>query len=298
MGHKYKAILIIANNLKVREFIMACLCGEARDILWASCLSDGINLLNQYYFDAIFFMLPPVDVKNALDELMIRSQMSPVIAINEIRDNVLAAEVLHCGAQDFLVKGQFDSYLLLQSLHFSVERQKVLKKIHVASEFDELTGLYNRRGLLTLASYQLRIAERTQKDMMLVFADIDNMKWINDTFGHQIGDEAIIRVAEVLRSTFRSADIVSRFGGDEFVVVAFDFDADFSGSVLKRLEKRLEEDEKWPTISLSTGFAIFDPDNPSSIEELITHADRMMYEYKWSKRKNAIPNYYNLGTSR
>ena len=82
---------------------------------------------------------------------------------------------------------------------------------------DELTGLYNRRGFITLAEQQLKIADRMKTSILLLFGDLDGMKFINDTFGHQEGNQALIDTTNILKDTFRGSDILARVGGDEFL---------------------------------------------------------------------------------
>ncbi len=93
------------------------------------------------------------------------------------------------------------------------ESKQLEDQLSVMSITDELTGLYNRRGFITLAEQQLRISERTKNRILLFFADLDGMKWINDTLGHKEGDNALIEVSMVLKETFRSSDVIARMGG-------------------------------------------------------------------------------------
>ena len=104
------------------------------------------------------------------------------------------------------------------------------------SVIDDLTGLYNRRGFLTLASKQLKLSYRMKQDVTLIFADVDRLKWINDNLGHLEGDSALIGAAGVLRETFRETDIVARMGGDEFAVFMTGADQKFSDTVITRLQ--------------------------------------------------------------
>ena len=102
------------------------------------------------------------------------------------------------------------------------EQKRLEPELHTISLTDELTGLCNRRGFITLAGQQLKIAARTKKDMLLFFADLDKMKHINDTLGHQAGDIALVEAAAILKEVFRESDIMGRMGGDEFAILAID----------------------------------------------------------------------------
>ncbi len=152
-----------------------------------------------------------------------------------------------------------------------------------------LTGLYNRRGFLTLAEQELKMANRLKRGMFLLFADLDDLKGINDNYGHQEGDRALIAVANVIKETYRDPDIIARIGGDEFVVLAIEGTSESSAENLRiRLNRNLglfnARREPSYKLSLSMGVVRYDPDQPASVEELIAEADKRMYEEKGWKR--------------
>jgi len=95
-------------------------------------------------------------------------------------------------------------------------------KLNNLSQTDELTGLYNRRGFISLTRSSLELAQRMGKSGLLFFIDMDGLKVINDSYGHEEGDIAIKEIANILRSAFRKSDIVARLGGDEFTVFTTD----------------------------------------------------------------------------
>jgi diguanylate cyclase (GGDEF)-like protein/PAS domain S-box-containing protein len=149
---------------------------------------------------------------------------------------------------------------------------------------DELTGLYNRRGFLALARQHINISSRAQKDILLLFADLDGMKKINDELGHQQGDMALIDTANVLKKTFRESDIIARIGGDEFVVLAMG-KGDGDVNILKeRLAKNLQlhnESEGRPyKLSLSMGVTTYQNPAAHTVNVLMANADKLMYEQK------------------
>ncbi len=153
---------------------------------------------------------------------------------------------------------------------------------------DPLTGLYNRRGFLNLAEQQLKIAKRTKIGLLLLFADINGMKWINDNLGHKKGDEALVEAADVLKKVFREADIVARVGGDEFSVLALGIKMEDSRIIEDRLQHQIglnnSRENRAYALSISVGMAYNDPESPSTIDELMSHADALMYEQKKRKR--------------
>jgi diguanylate cyclase (GGDEF)-like protein/PAS domain S-box-containing protein len=169
----------------------------------------------------------------------------------------------------------------------AVSRLRLEEELRSMAVRDQLTGLFNRRGFLTLAEQALKEARRSQKGVWLLFADLDGMKEINDTLGHAAGDEALRQTAAILHDTFREADIVGRMGGDEFALLAPHSDAS-TGEFLKNrlLEKidHLNAGANLPyRISLSIGLAFFDSQDPGSLDEFMSRADLAMYAHKQSK---------------
>jgi diguanylate cyclase (GGDEF)-like protein/PAS domain S-box-containing protein len=155
---------------------------------------------------------------------------------------------------------------------------------------DELTGLYNRRGLLELARQGLRLASREKRRAAVIFADLNGMKQINDLHGHEAGDEALKDTARILRAACREVDVVARFGGDEFVVFAIDFDETGLEVLRARAQGAIAEQNlsgsKQFRLSLSVGAAFFRPAKPESIEQLLDRADAEMYERKRARKQN------------
>ena len=143
---------------------------------------------------------------------------------------------------------------------------------------DPLTGLYNRRGFLALAEQQwLQALLRDKRPLLMFYADLDHLKPINDTLGHQRGDQALIEAAEAQRHTFRKSDILARIGGDEFAIVMTQVALNDMPLYLTRLHQHLDEmnaSRRLPfTLSLSIGVAEFDHKTTTSIQELIRRAD-------------------------
>jgi diguanylate cyclase (GGDEF)-like protein len=158
------------------------------------------------------------------------------------------------------------------------------------NHMDELTGLQNRRGFIDLARAQLDEAVRAQRGMLVIFADLDGLKRINDSFGHQAGDRALFEFATLLRAAFRERDLVARLGGDEFVVLVTDASGVGATELVARLGKRVEQHNgngrRDFTIAFSTGVSTFDPAEPEPLEVLLSQADARMYAEK-RRRKDA-----------
>ena len=144
------------------------------------------------------------------------------------------------------------------------ERKQLEDALRNLSLTDDLTGLYNRRGFATLAERHLALARRNNRELLLIFADVDGLKEINDTHGHAVGDMALRDTATVLRSTYRSADIIARLGGDEFTVFPLEAGEQSTPLLLKRLQDSLDrhnaELHRPFTLSLSVGVSAYHPE--------------------------------------
>ncbi|MBF0554060.1 MAG: diguanylate cyclase [Nitrospirae bacterium] len=166
-------------------------------------------------------------------------------------------------------------------------RKELENKLRHMMLTDSLTELNNRRGFYMLAEHQLKRAKRFNKEIAMVFIDVDGLKRINDTLGHSIGDCAIVDTALILKETFRESDIIGRIGGDEFVVLITEVFGVTEDVVTQRLigttdiyNQRRDCPYK---ISLSIGFVLYSPESDLTIDTLMAAADLLMYEHKLRK---------------
>jgi two-component system, cell cycle response regulator len=171
-------------------------------------------------------------------------------------------------------------------------REEALKRnaelLESLSLVDELTELKNRRGFFELAEQALKVAKREQYAMALFFMDLNGLKAINDTFGHLVGDRALRDAADLIRQTFRDADILGRIGGDEFVALAHvsgDLQA-LTGRIREHIATFNRASERPYRVELSIGSAVVDGAADETIESLIGRADAAMYEDKRAVRQD------------
>ena len=172
------------------------------------------------------------------------------------------------------------------------DRKEMEDKLRLLSVTDELTGLYNRRGFITLAEQQLNIAERSKDRLFLLFADVDGMKWINDHLGHKKGDEALIEAADVFKKVFRKADIIARIGGDEFAILAISISQEDTEVLRERLQHQVHQKNRRKNrdynLSISIGISFKEPESSISLDELMSRADTLMYEHKKGKNLQIV----------
>jgi diguanylate cyclase (GGDEF)-like protein len=173
---------------------------------------------------------------------------------------------------------------------WSALRQSLLdRELRHLALTDDLTCLYNRRGFFAAAVQQLKLASRNAQSLLLLSCDVDNLKTINDSYGHREGDLALIRTADALEQAFRDSDILARISGDEFVVLASEATSQTQEVLLRRLEKSLKQrtaGESRYELSLSVGVAPFDPKRAISLGELLAQADQALHEKKRSHQNS------------
>jgi diguanylate cyclase (GGDEF)-like protein len=164
-------------------------------------------------------------------------------------------------------------------------------RLRRASLTDELTRLYNRRGFLTLADQQLRIARRQQKDAVLLYVDMDDFKALNDRHGHAEGDRALAAIGRLLRRAVRDCDVVARMGGDEFTIMALDADRAAARLIQKRIEERVTllnaSGELAAPVSLTIGHTRVRPEEQCGLAELLARADSLLYARKKRRKLTA-----------
>ncbi|HUW71524.1 MAG TPA: sensor domain-containing diguanylate cyclase [bacterium] len=169
----------------------------------------------------------------------------------------------------------------VQDISEEKSREALLKE---ASRVDELTGLHNRRSFGELADQHLRGSMRRNERFAILFFDLDHFKSINDRHGHAEGDEALRAAATILDGCFRADDIVARYGGDEFVALLSQANAEATASLVDRVRQAADawnsrSGRPW-RLEFSTGMALFDPASPQSMPDLMDRADKSMYRDK------------------
>lgn len=180
-----------------------------------------------------------------------------------------------------------------KSLQISLERFiRDNTKLEEVAQKDELTGLYNRRGFISNAERVLEEPSNQGKIAIICYADLDNLKVVNDEFGHSEGDYALQTISQVLQESFRDMDIIGRIGGDEFISLAVtgsDCDVDSMKARIEKITKRYNKFAAKPyAIEMSTGIYKFKISGKVDIYEMINNADRLLYQEKIRKKSGRL----------
>ncbi len=250
------------------------------------------------------WMMPGLDGAEVCRRVRQMAQASPtyIILLTAKSSKSEIVDGLQAGADDYLTKpfNRDELYARMQVGMRFVELQRNLAErvrqleraeleLSSLSLTDDLTGLLNRRGFLVHAEEHMKTARRTRREFLLLYADMDGLKQINDTLGHAEGSLAIVRTADILRQTLRTSDLIARLGGDEFTMLAKDTAGETSEQITTRLEENLRNYNAGRRhsyeLSLSLGILRVTLDENATIEEMIAQADQLMYEQKRGKKQ-------------
>tara|TARA_B100000427_G_scaffold295136_1_gene274094 strand:+ start:492 stop:1343 length:852 start_codon:yes stop_codon:yes gene_type:complete len=217
---------------------------------------------------------------NIIDREIVKNRNIPYLIINT--SEKILMEAIHSSAQDVILMNNLDIDRAIWSILHSFERNKMINRLYEDSIEDALTGLYNRRGFLSLAEDAIELMDNL--NYHIIFIDLDKMKSINDEYGHNMGDSALQEASKILKSSFREGDIISRYGGDEFIVFVSDVEDKVINKIKKRIKDNLEIINKSKklryTLALTVGHSKYNPSKKESLKEVIERADKDMYDKK------------------
>ncbi len=211
-----------------------------------------------------------------------------IIGISGYGSGYLSARMLKAGADDFLCKPYINEEFICRVTQCA-EAIDLLDALREASIKDYLTGLYNRRYFFEIANKFLENSKRGNVKLAIGMLDIDNFKSINDKYGHEVGDKVLVKVSSILEESVRKADIICRFGGEEFCILLVNVDKTQALEIFERIRKNVE------ATPIKSGLEIFSPTisvgvcaiTDESLEEAIKKADVALYTAK-REGKNTI----------
>ena len=283
-----KVLLIEDNDVdaQLTQDLLSEWSTEEFQVARATTLAEGLSLLSRERFDAMLLdlSLPDAFGLPTVREVHAASPTIPVVVLSGVSDQSLALQAVRQGAQDYLVKGQGHPELLARAIRFAIERKRFEEHLTYLAQYDHLTGLVNRilfRDRLVQATAR---SKRMQQMIGLMLLDLDRFKLVNDTFGHDMGDELLKAVSERLKTCVREVDTVARMGGDEFTIILEGVSSEQNVLVVA---KRITESIATPfelkghciSIGISIGITIY-PQDDHPVDELLKHADTAMYQAK------------------
>jgi diguanylate cyclase (GGDEF)-like protein len=284
MGPLNLKILIVDDEETMRSFLVSLLSKRGHECETAKDGIEALEEIKKKSFDSavVDVVMPLMDGIALTKELLKLYPNLPVMIMTGHADDHSAESAIAAGAREFIKKPFFVDEFILR-FDKMMRDYKGEEALLALSLTDELTGLYNRRRFFVLTEQYLKVAIRTKKRSLLLYIDMDDLKWINDHCGHNEGDQALIDLAGILKKSFRESDIIARIGGDEFVVL-LESTVENDEILITRLYENIKghnaKGSRGYKLSISVGVAQFDPENPISIDELLSKADALMYAEK------------------
>jgi diguanylate cyclase (GGDEF)-like protein len=287
-------VLLIEDNPGDARLICEMLAEEPAAPFIINCvdrLSRGLEALaaGDARLVLLDLSLPDSQGLETFAKVYAHSPRIPIIVLTGNDDHELALSAVKTGAQDYLVKGKIDRELLLRAMQYSIERKRYQEELERQANYDGLTGLPNRH-LLHDRLKQAVVGQRQLRPVTVVFIDLDHFKIINDSLGHNAGDEVLRQIADRLRASVRDGDTVARLGGDEFVLILNDQnreDVIFRGMqrILAKVAEPMRVNERELNITCSAGISLY-PQDGADVETLLQNADTAMYRAKAHGRNN------------
>lgn len=291
-------ILIVDDDSVDREHITRYLCANndnAFEIDIAESVDDGLKRFYEKKYDLILldYKMPQRDGIEMLIELNNepKEASTAIVMMSNAEEEEIALDCLRTGAQDFIVKNDITDARLRRVIlnartRFELELQlhNSYKKLREMAELDSLTGLANRYVFDEALKVTIANNQRGNNKVALLLLDIDNFKYINDAYGHDVGDILLQRIVKRVETGMRSNELFARLGGDEFGIILYNIETDLQASTVARrilniLEVPYEIDKMVMNSSASIGIAIH-PDNAMSAKEIYKFADIALYRSK------------------
>lgn len=285
---KISLLLIEDNPADARileELLLADYGGKYR-ITKTDRLDNVASLLTDQSFDVVItdLSLPDSRGQETVRRIQEMNGDIPVIVLSGEDSEELAMQIVQAGAQDYLVKGKGDGYLINRAIQYSIERKRIQDKLAYYAHYDSLTGLPNRTLFRERLGRALVRAARHDFIFALMFIDLDGFKEVNDALGHDMGDELLIEVGKRIKQCVRESDTVARLGGDEFTVILEEIhNRDDARTVAQKLIDALSSpidlDGEQVRVSASIGITLYPADDVTEVN-LLKKADTAMYRAK------------------
>ena len=295
-----KRILLIDDEESGSELLrlkVAAFVSGPWEVEWASTYNAGLKRMCTGRFSVCLLdnqLREERDGLSLLREARAMHNYTPVIFLTGDDRRELDEEALEAGAMDFLVKTELTAPMLERSVRYAIKMGEMLDQLRQQATYDELTKLNNRREFDRLIQDEWQRSVRFKHPFALVILDIDFFKKVNDTHGHQVGDEVLKHVASLLAGQVRIVDKLARYGGEEFALVMVEINRSEARDVVDRLRALLAETpyvmpetELTIDVTLSAGVATM-PEDAATVEELIAAADEALYTAKRLGRNRVV----------
>ena len=289
-------VMVVDDSSFFRKVLVDLLKTHQLQVLFAADGNEALALIEEHpdvklvLTDFEMPELTGIGLTQKLRQIYNRDKLA-IIGISAAGDQMMAANFIKSGANDFIVKQSFlteEFYSRITQNIESVERSQMILEMSIK---DHLTGLYNRRYLFEAGLQSFARARRQKTTLVCAMLDIDHFKKVNDNYGHDVGDLVLRELGEILQKNFRTTDIVARFGGEEFCVLAVDLDKGGAVKLFERLREKVEQysltTKKGENLSITISIGIC-TELKESLEQMIKTADEWLYEAKNGGRNQVV----------
>ncbi len=249
-------------------------------------IAKGKEQLESDKYDVILLdlHLPDGENEEAIRAIKSVAGSIPIVILSGSDDADSQNFAMENGVQDYLVKGVGDGHLIARSINYAIEREQVQQHLTHLAHHDQLTGLANRELFHDRLGRAVARADRSKKMVGLMFLDLDRFKEINDSLGHQAGDDLLIMVSKRLQGCVRETDTIARLGGDEFTVIiegtsSPEEAALVAKKILLTMQKPFTLADQEVFVTTSIGLTVY-PTDANNVELLLKNADMAMYRAK------------------
>ncbi|MEA1920328.1 MAG: diguanylate cyclase [Campylobacterota bacterium] len=285
-----KTILIVDDTIANLDILGELLDGY--DVIDATNGSDALEIVQEEKIDLILLdiMMPHMDGFEVCQRLKKDpyTEDIPIIFITAMSDEDSIEKAYDIGGSDYVTK-PFKPKELIARVKRELKLVALQEELKLLASIDPMTKLYNRRYFSKASENMLDLAKREKKELALIMVDIDRFKNINDTYGHDTGDDVIIAFADMLHQMQRESDIICRFGGEEFVILMPETDSDGASVVAHKIKEKthniaIEIQNKSLSFTVSSGVSSIKVHDEKTIQAALKRADEALYEAKQNGR--------------
>jgi len=279
VDREYGEYLLIADLLaQVRH--------TSYQLTWCSQLNTSLPKILAQDYDVVLldYYWGDYNARELLNTVRLQACQSPIVVMTDEMETEVDREAIRAGASDYLIKGQIDVELLERTLRYAIERKQTEQHLARLAHYDPLTDIPNRILFRDRLEHAIRLAERDHTLFALMFIDLNGFKQVNDSFGHDAGDQIIRVCAERLSACMRRSDSVARMGGDEFTLLLQNTEnntdiAHIAQKVIDSISQPAQIGGYEVVVGCSIGIAIY-PQAGRDADTLLKNADLAMYKAK------------------
>ena len=289
-------ILVVDDSAISRQIVVEVLSEHGHRTYEADHGANAVQVLNRHKDIELIVCdleMPVMDGMALIGTLAGEADLSriPVIIISTVDEMDRMVSCLENGAVDFIRKPFHSSHLLVR-VRNTLILSRTIRHLKSLAHRDPLTGVYNLRVFEEMLNRDLALGSRRQKSVGMIMADLDHFKRVNDTHGHQVGDEVLQAFSMRCREAIRGGDLLARYGGEEFAVIVADVDSDTLVDVAERVRLSMtvpvatSAGEVLVTVSL--GAALSEPGSEETAYQLIGRSDQALYRAKDQGRNQVV----------